>query len=128
MIAINTGMPAVARKGDRERVHCSGPKRKGSFRSVFANGIPMSGRGHMNTPHLLPCACPVCCCVHTAPLIGGSPNVIAEGINIGRVGDRTCTAVVQGSPNVFANGAGGGPAYGGPAATSITAEAKAAGL
>jgi len=54
--------------------------------------------------------------------------VIAEGINIGRVGDRTCTAVVQGSPNVFANGAGGGPAYGGPAATSITAEAKAAGL
>ena len=121
-------MPAVTRKGDRERVHCSGPKRKGAFRSVFANGIAMSGRGHMNTPHLLPCACPVCCCVHTAPLIGGSPNVIAEGINIGRVGDRTCTAVVQGSPNVFANGAGGGPAYGGPAATSITAEAKAAGL
>tara|TARA_B100001094_G_scaffold208668_1_gene202606 strand:+ start:454 stop:618 length:165 start_codon:yes stop_codon:yes gene_type:complete len=54
--------------------------------------------------------------------------VFAEGINIGRVGDPTCTAVAQGSPNVFANGSGGGGGYGGPAATSITAEAKAAGL
>ena len=97
-------MPAVAIKGDREATHCSGPRRKGSFRSVFANGIAMSGVGHRNTPHLKPCACPVCCCVHTAPLRGGSPNVFAEGIRIGRVGDPTCTAVIQGSPNVFANG------------------------
>ena len=101
-------MPAVARKGDREAIHCSGPKRKGSFRSVFANGIAMSGVGHMNTPHLLPCACPVCCCVHAAPLKAGSPNVFAEGIPVGRLGDPTCTVVIQGSPNVFANGAGGG--------------------
>jgi hypothetical protein len=27
--------------------------------------------------------------------------VFAEGIRIGRVGDKTCTVVVQGSPNVF---------------------------
>lgn len=120
-------MPAVARKGDRERTHCSGPKRKGHFRSVFANGKELSGRGHHNDKHLKPCKCPVCCCVHTAPLIGGSPNVFAEGINIGRVGDRTCTAVIQGSPNVFANGAGGGGAYFGPAATSITEQATQAG-
>ena len=101
-------MPAVARKGDREYVHCSVPKRLGAFGSVFANGIPMSGVGHMNTPHLLPCSCPPCCCVHSAPLMAGSPNVFAEGIPIGRVGDPTCTAVAQGSPNVIANGGGGG--------------------
>ena len=53
--------------------------------------------------------------------------MFAEGINIGRGGDRTCTAVVQGSPNVFANGAGGGPAYGGPAATSVTEQATQSG-
>jgi hypothetical protein len=34
---------------------------------------------------------------------------------------------VQGSPNVFANGAGGGPAYGGPAATSVTEQATQSG-
>ena len=38
----------------------------------------------------------------------GSPDVFAEGINIGRVGDPTCTAVAQGSQDVFANGGGGG--------------------
>jgi hypothetical protein len=31
-------------------------------------------------------------------------NVFAEGLNLGRVGDPTCTMVIQGSPNVFANG------------------------
>ena len=101
-------MPAVARKGDREIIHCSVPKRQGHFRSVSANGIKMSGVGHMNTPHLLPCPCPVCCCIHTFPLLRGSPNVYAENIPIGRVGDPTCTAVAQGSPNVFANGGGAG--------------------
>ena len=67
------------------------------------NRIRMSGEGHKNTPHLKPCPCPVCCCVHTAPLKKGSPNVYAEGIPIGRVGDPTCTAVAQGSPDVYAN-------------------------
>jgi len=120
-------MPAVARKGDREATHCSGPKRKGSFRSVFANGIPMSGLGHKNTPHLLPCSCPVCCCVHTAPLKRGSPNVLAEGIPIGRVGDPTCTVVIQGSPNVFANG--GGPSSAGDrGGTSLARERANAGI
>lgn len=94
-------MPAVARVGDREAVHCSPPARAQGYRTVFANGIPMSGVGHKNTPHLLPCG--RFCCIHTAPLKRGSPNVFAEGISIGRVGDPTCTAVIQGSPNVFAN-------------------------
>ena len=106
-------MTAVARKGDREVIHCSMPKRLGAFGTVIANGIRMSGVGHMNTPHLLPCPCPVCCCIHSFPLLSGSPNVFAEGIPIGRVGDPTCTAVAQGSPNVFANG-------GGPSSTSLT--------
>ena len=120
-------MPAVARLGDRERVHCSPPRRAGHFRSVFANGIPMSGVGHRNTPHLLPCSCPVCCCVHTAPLMGGSPNVIAEGRPIGRVGDPTCTQVIQGSPNVFANGAGPS-SIGNRGGTSLALERAKAGI
>jgi len=120
-------MPAVARKGDREATHCSGPKRAGSFRSVFANGIALSGVGHRNTPHLKPCPCPVCCCVHTAPLMGGSPNVIAEGRPIGRVGDPTCTQVIQGSPNVFANGAGPS-SIGNRGGTSLALERAKAGI
>ena len=120
-------MPAVARKGDREATHCSGPRRKGSFRSVFANGIPMSGVGHKNTPHLKPCSCPVCCCVYSVPLMAGSPNVIAEGIPIGRVGDPTCTQVIQGSPNVFANGAGPS-SIGNFGGTSLAGERAKAGI
>ena len=94
-------MPAVARRGDREANHCSPPRRAGHFRTVFANGIPMSGVGHNNTAHLRPCG--LRCCTHTAPLRGGSRSVFAEGIRIGRVGDPTCTRVIQGSPNVFSN-------------------------
>ena len=91
----------VARLGHRPRVHSSGTRRKGHFKTVFANGIPVSGHGHMNTPHLKPCACPVCCCNHAVPLRATSKTVFCEAIPIGRVGDPTCTAVVQGSPNVF---------------------------
>ena len=105
-------MPAVAREGDAEIVHCSTPYRDGHFGSVYANGIAMSGVGHLNTIHLKPCKCPPCCCPHAVPLKSGSPNVFAEGIPIGRVGDPTCTAVAQGSPNVYANG-------GGPSSTSL---------
>lgn len=101
-------MPAIARKGDLEVNHCSPPARLGAVTTVFANSKRVSCEGHMNTPHLLPCPCPACCCVHSAPLSKGSPNVFAEGLAVGRVGDPTCTAVAQGSPNVFANGAGGG--------------------
>lgn len=95
-------MPAVARLGDAEATHCSTPFRKGHVRTVFANGIPLSCQGHSNTVHLLPCG--KRCCGHTAPLKRGSPNVFAENLNLGRVGDPTCTRVVKGSPNVFANG------------------------
>lgn len=96
-------MPAVARRGDREAKHCSTPFRKGHVRSVFANGIPLSCQGHRNTTHTKPCG--KYCCGHSAPLKRGSPNVFAEGLRLGRVGDPTCTRVVKGSPNVFSNGA-----------------------
>ena len=120
-------MPAVARLGDMEVCHCSVPFREGHFRAVFANGIAMSGVGHLNTIHLLPCPCPACCCPHKMPLMAGSPNVFAEGIPVGRVGDPTCTAVAQGSPSVFANGAGGGRAGEAAASSLSTSVAKQAG-
>jgi uncharacterized Zn-binding protein involved in type VI secretion len=92
-------MPAVARIGDAEANHCSPPKRMQGVKSVFANGKPLSCVGHLNTPHKRPCGPK--CCVHQAPLIGGSRTVFAEGRNLGRVGDKTCTMVIQGSPNVI---------------------------
>lgn len=91
----------IARKGDREATHCSTPYRKGAFRSVYANGKRVSGNGHRNTRHLLPCKCPPCCCPHSATLKATTRSVYAEGIRVGRVGDPTCTRVIQGSPNVF---------------------------
>jgi uncharacterized Zn-binding protein involved in type VI secretion len=94
-------MPAVARVGDLEATHCSPPARMGHVRSVFANGKPLSCAGHLNTPHKKPCGPK--CCNHQAPLIGGSRSVFAEGMRLGRVGDKTCTVVIQGSPNVFSN-------------------------
>ena len=94
-------MPAVARLGDREATHCSGPRRAGHVRTVFANGIPLSCAGHSNTTHLRPAG--RICVNHTATLRGGSRTVFAEGLRLGRVGDPTCTRVVQGSPNVFSN-------------------------
>jgi uncharacterized Zn-binding protein involved in type VI secretion len=99
-------MPGVARKGDQERgrSHCTQPKREGAFSTVFANGIPMSGKGHKNNSHLLfvP-GDPPKCVAHSKALITASFTVFAEGIRAGRVGDRTgCSKVVRGSPNVFA--------------------------
>lgn len=92
----------IARRGDKEAVHCSRPRRKGHFKSVFANGIPVSGKGHKNTTHLLPCG--RFCCGHSARLIPTQATVFAEGKQVGRVNDPTCTKVVQGSPNVFVGG------------------------
>jgi uncharacterized Zn-binding protein involved in type VI secretion len=82
--------------------------RQGHVKTVFANGIPLSCLGHRNTTHVYP-AKPFCL-PHGMPIIKGSPNVFAEGLPVGRVGDPIlqCTAVMKGSPNVFANGGGAG--------------------
>jgi len=95
-------MPGLARVGDPDVPHCSGMVRKGHFRDVQANGRGLSCVGHFNTTHKKPCGDK--CCGHSMPIFTGNPNVFAHVIPVGRKGDPTCTAVMYGSPNVFANG------------------------
>tara|TARA_B100000927_G_scaffold170650_1_gene137637 strand:+ start:677 stop:1045 length:369 start_codon:yes stop_codon:yes gene_type:complete len=101
-------MPAITRVGDADVSHCSGMVREGHVKSVFCNGIEVSCEGHNNTGHLFPA--PPICLNHQAPIAKGSPDVFAEGIPVGRIGDPIagCTSVAEGSPDVFANG-GSGP-------------------
>ena len=92
-------MPAATRIGDADLPHCSGMVRaKGSI-NVFVNGISWSLQTHPNTGHLLPGSpCPG----HAAPIAAGAPTVYVNGLQVGRIGDPTCTAVARGSINVFA--------------------------
>jgi|ETNmetMinimDraft_4_1059912.scaffolds.fasta_scaffold75616_2 uncharacterized Zn-binding protein involved in type VI secretion len=124
-------MPGVARRWDQEvgPMHCTQPKRFGAFRTVFANGIKMSGVGHINTPwHKIFIPAPVNKCKsHSKKLLKGSPNVFAEGRPIGRKGDPTgCSIVVKGSRNVFANGGGGGGLLGTYSQSAVDAGVQAA--
>lgn len=93
-------MPPATRVGDNDIPHCSGMVRAQGSPNVFVNNISWSRMGDVNTPHLLPGdPCPV----HTAPIAQGSRTVFVNGRGGGRVGDGIagCTAVAQGSPNVF---------------------------
>ena len=93
-------MPPATRIGDADIPHCSGMVRAQGSDDVFVNSIPWSRMGDNNTPHLLPGdPCPV----HTAPIAQGSKTVFVNGRGAGRVGDNIagCTAVAQGSPDVF---------------------------
>lgn len=94
-------MPAVTRIGDADIPHCSGMVRAEGSSDVFVNGIAVSRQGDNNTSHLLP---GVPCPSHAAPIEVGSTTVFVNGRGIGRVGDAItgCTAVAEGSPNVFA--------------------------
>lgn len=94
-------MPAVTRIGDADIPHCSGMTRAEGSSDVFANGIGISRQGDHNTGHLKP---PAPCVGHSAPISSGSSTVYVNGLQCGRVGDPTCTAVAEGSPNVFAGG------------------------
>ncbi len=94
-------MPAATRVGDADVPHCSPMTRAEGSPDVFVNGKPWSRQGDNNTPHLLPGnPCPT----HTAPITTGSTTVFINGKGAGRVGDALtgCTAVAQGSPDVFA--------------------------
>ena len=93
-------MPPATRIGDADVPHCSGMVRAVGSPNVFVNGIPWSRQGDVNTPHLLGGGpkCPV----HTAPISIGSTEVFVNNLGAGRIGDATCTAVAEGSPNVFA--------------------------
>ena len=96
-------MPAAARIGDADLVHCSLPHRAEGSPTVFVNGIAWSRQGDRNDPHLLPGApCPA----HQAPIAVGSTTVFINGKGAGRIGDAitACTAVAEGSPNVFCGG------------------------
>jgi uncharacterized Zn-binding protein involved in type VI secretion len=96
-------MPAVTRLGDADVSHCSTPYREAHSPDVYANGIPVSRQGDVNTGHLLPGApCPS----HQAPITTGSSTVFINGKGCGRIGDAIseCTSVAEGSSNVFAGG------------------------
>ena len=96
-------MPAAARIGDSDLPHCSGMVRAEGSKDVFVNGIAWSCLGHSNTTHLLPGdPCPS----HSAPIAAGSKTVFINGVAAGRIGDPIagCTAVAEGSQNVFCGG------------------------
>lgn len=94
-------MPAVTRIGDADVKHCSGMVRAVGSPNVFANKIPISRQGDVNTGHKKP---GVPCPGHSAPIASGSGTVFINGMGCGRVGDGIsgCTSVAAGSPNVFA--------------------------
>ena len=96
-------MPAVTRIGDADVTHCTGMTRAVGSGNVFANGIPVSRQGDVNTVHLLP---GVPCPPHSAAIASGSSTVFVNSKGCGRVGDGIsgCTSVAAGSPNVFAAG------------------------
>ena len=96
-------MPAVTRIGDADVPHCSGMFRAVGSPDVFANNIPISRQGDINTGHLLPGnPCPG----HTAPIAVGSTTVFINNKGCGRIGDGIsgCTSVAAGSGDVFAGG------------------------
>ena len=94
---------SVCRIFDADVTHCSGMSRLGASKNVFVNGRGVSRQGDNNTGHLLPPNVPPCG-GHSAPIAVGSTKVFANGKGVGRVGDSIagCTAVAQGSSNVFA--------------------------
>ena len=78
--------------------------------SVFANGKAMLRPGDPLLPHtiLVPCGETTCCVGHFAVVWGSSPNVFAQGRRVSRKYDSADFGrMIMGSPNVFANGAGG---------------------
>jgi|TARA_A100001388_G_scaffold275290_1_gene260550 hypothetical protein len=98
---------AVTRRGDKEIPHCTGMEREGASPDVFANGKPISCHGHHNTKHLFPPkVCAGKCCEHSVGLIASQFSVMANRRPIGRKFDRTCTMVIQGSPDVFIGAVG----------------------
>ena len=94
-------MAAVARQGDAGVSHCSGFTIAQGSSSVFINGRPAARVGDSNTSHLKPAG--RFCLPHTASISTGSASVKCNGRPLARVGSSFsgCTAVAQGSPNVF---------------------------
>jgi len=73
--------------------------------SVFANGINVLRPGDRLLPHTILVCCPLKCVGHGAKVNRGSPNVFIQGVPVARRGDSAdFGSMIQGSPNVFANG------------------------
>jgi uncharacterized Zn-binding protein involved in type VI secretion len=90
---------AVTFIGAADIPHCSSMVRAVGSANVKVGGIGVSRQGDINTGHLYPGnPCPG----HAIPITIGSLKVKVNGRGCGRVGDRTCTAVAQGHPKVFA--------------------------
>ena len=97
-------MPAAARKGDQGIPHCSGYTIAAGSGDVFINSIAAARQGDGSTPHLKPGPGKPPCSPHSASISRGSETVFVNGKPLARVGDPLtgCTAVSQGSPDVFA--------------------------
>ena len=104
-------MPAVSR--NRIDLAATGHKctsrigvRASQF-SVFANGISILRLADRLLPHLILRLCGrfPCCKPHNAKVSRSSPNVFIQGVPVARRGDKADKGrMIQGSPNVFANG------------------------
>lgn len=92
---------SVSRIGDPDAVHCSPMVRAMGSPNTFVNGLSCQRIGDLNTVHTFPAGTK--CPPHAQPIFAGGPTVFVNGLAIGHVGDPTCTVVVGGSPNVFAN-------------------------
>lgn len=108
-------MTAVARKGDKvysptgEGTRCGNPANtmvgEVNSRSVFANSKLIPVKGNKVEPHKKKGCDP-----DESVLDKYSPNVFIGGLEIGRKDDHYATGtdeqnvIIEGSPNVFANG------------------------
>ena len=110
MASINTVMPRVSRHIiDKALTGHACTTRigvKASQRQVYANGRPILRPGDRLLPHtILVPGTPPRCVGHPAKVKKGSPNVFAANRPIARKRDSADKGVMlQGSPNVFANG------------------------
>ena len=73
--------------------------------TVFSNGRAVLRPGDRLLPHTILVCCPARCVRHNAKVNRGSPNVFIQGRPVARKRDSADRGrMLQGSPNVFANG------------------------
>ena len=94
-------MPACARVGDLCITHCSPPNCAEGSPDVFVNGLAWHRQYDKNTIHTRKVG--KSCSPHFSILESGSSTVYVNGVQAGRIGDPyiKCTAVAQGSPDVY---------------------------
>ena len=95
-------MRPVARLGDAGVPHCTPYAIAQGSLNVFINGRPAARIGDFSTLHKTPGG--KTCVPHVSVISTGSASVFVNGRPVARVGDLLagCTAIAQGSVNVFA--------------------------